>query len=534
MKQWLLSVRSNSMRLVLSLCVAMQLLCTVLCLVTYSQTQQQTKQMLSDYSVQLTEAISSEFRRNNSYLSATVLDSQYRNLFQYSGMDWVNYVSQLQDMYNLCNSQSRFDYYFFTANSSTGQFLETVAVRTSFEKYRAIRTALIQTPANASENGIFRLLSLDDEKRIIYTIWRYGDFLCGCWVDEEVFLRNSLVQDLPVSFTVRIEPGHREDALNVAEADFSISLHPTATARQMRATAIALIQTVLSLTVVIILAYVTNSVNRKLLAPAHELTEILEKYNSDPRQDSRAQWATVIDDATAVLERLGMQVDSLNLKLGEAELEKQKLNLSFRSLQIRPHFLVNSLAMINGMARCGELDQIKAITVRLSDYYRYVLRDITDFVPMELELKHLKNLLDVTEQWNGNTIRSDFQIAPETCSARIPVLLISTFVENSIKHAQSPSGDLAIEVISDVHRGDPDTLCIQILDNGAGFPADFIAGGGIESVDGQHIGISNCIRRLELLYGSKASIHLSNRPSGGASVTISLPWEVAHDASDRG
>ena len=59
-------------------------------------------------------------------------------------------------------------------------------------------------------------------------------------------------------------------------------------------------------------AYVTNSVNRKLLAPAHELTEILEKYNSDLRQDSRAQWATVIDDATAVLERLGMQVDSLN------------------------------------------------------------------------------------------------------------------------------------------------------------------------------------------------------------------------------
>lgn len=112
----------------MSLCVAMQLLCTVLCLVTYSQTQQQTKQMLSDYSVQLTEAISSEFRRNNSYLSATVLDSKYRNLFQYSGMDWVNYVSQLQDMYNLCNSQSRFDYYFFTANFSTGQFLETVAV----------------------------------------------------------------------------------------------------------------------------------------------------------------------------------------------------------------------------------------------------------------------------------------------------------------------------------------------------------------------------------------------------------------------
>lgn len=275
---------------------------------------------------------------------------------------------------------------------------------------------------------------------------------------------------------------------------------------------------------------ITNTVNRKLLMPARTLSDILEKYSAAPQSPGIAEGANALDDAAVVLERLGMQVESLSLKLAESELEKQKLNLSFRSLQIRPHFLVNNLAMINGMAQVGELDKIQEMTVRLSDYYRYVLRDITDRVPLELEISHLRNLTEVTQQWNGNTIHTCYQVENAVKRALIPVLLISTFVENSIKHAENTSGELGLEVVCRVHPERPDTLSIQIMDNGAGFTEDILSAmanhGQIAQTAGRRIGISNCVRRLELLYGDRAGITLSNRDTGGALVSILLPLEV--------
>ena len=289
-------------------------------------------------------------------------------------------------------------------------------------------------------------------------------------------------------------------------------------------------QAILSLAVTVALAVITNTVNRKLLMPARTLSDILEKYSAAPQSPGIAEGANALDDAAVVLERLGMQVESLSLKLAESELEKQKLNLSFRSLQIRPHFLVNNLAMINGMAQVGELDKIQEMTVRLSDYYRYVLRDITDRVPLELEISHLRNLTEVTQQWNGNTIHTCYQVEDAVKRALIPVLLISTFVENSIKHAQNTSGELDLEVVCRAHPERPDTLSIQIMDNGAGFTEDILSAmanhGQIAQTAGRRIGISNCVRRLELLYGDRAGITLSNRDTGGALVSILLPLEV--------
>ena len=81
-----------------------------------------------------------------------------------------------------------------------------------------------------------------------------------------------------------------------------------------------------------------------------------------------------------------------------------------------------------------------------------------------------------------------------------------------------------------VHPVLPNTLGIQIMDNGAGFAEDILSAmanhGQIAQTAGRRIGISNCVRRLELLYGDRASITLSNRDTGGAQVSILLPLEV--------
>ena len=435
MKQWLLSVKSNKVKYILVFCVVVQLLCTGLCLVNYAQVRKAADRELSDYSDQLVEAISSDFQRNNTFLQTIMLTSSYRKMFLYSNMDWVNTVSRLQETSSLCNSQSCAEFYFFASDASRGSFLETVAVQIPFSQYRQIRHALLEVCRGDVRNGAYRLLTLEDGSRILYTLWKYDDFVCGCWITEEAFLKTAYLLDIGTPYRLSLVSGSTGLTIPMVEADFSLSVHSFDGIRQLRSTAMALFQAVLSLVVTVALTVITNTVNRKLLMPARTLSDILKKYSSASQSTGIAEGANALDDAAAVLERLGMQVDSLSLKLTESELEKQKLNLNFRSLQIRPHFLVNTLAMINGMAQVGELDKIQEMTVRLSDYYRYVLRDVTDRVPLELELTHLRNLTEVTQQWNGNTIHAGYQVEDAVKRALIPVLLISTFVENSFKYA---------------------------------------------------------------------------------------------------
>ena len=530
MKQWLLSVKSNKVKYILVFCVVVQLLCTGLCLVNYAQVRKAGDRELSDYSDQLVEAISSDFQRNNTYLQTIMLTSSYRKMFLYSNMDWVNTVARLQETSALCNRQAYTEYYFFASDVSRDSFLEAVAVKIPFSQYRLIRHALLEACRGEVRNGEYRLMTLENGSRILYTLWKYDDYVCGCWITEETFLKTVFLLDTGMPYRLSLVSGSAGLTIPMVEADFSLSVHSLDRTRQLRSTVLALFQAILSLAVTVALADITNTVNRKLLMPARTLSNILEKYSAAPQRTGIAEGANALDDAVAVLERLGMQVDSLSLKLAESELEKQKLNLSFRTLQIRPHFLVNNLAMINGMAQVGELDKIQEMTVRLSDYYRYVLRDITDRVPLELEISHLRNLTEVTQQWNGNTIHAHYQVEDAVRQARIPVLLISTFVENSIKHAQNASGELDLEVVCRAHPERPDTLTIQIMDNGAGFGEDILSAmanhGRIAQTAGRRIGISNCVRRLELLYGDRAGITLSNRDTGGALVSILLPLEV--------
>lgn len=530
MKQWLLSVKSNKVKYILVFCVVVQLLCTGLCLVNYAQVRKAGDRELSAYSDQLVEAISSDLQRNNTVLQTIMLSSSYRKMFLYSNMDWVNAVSRLQETSALCNRQAYTEFYFFASDASRGSFVEAVAVRIPFSQYRQIRYALLEACRGDVRNGVYQLLTLEDGSQILYTLWKYDDYVCGCWLPEETFLKTAYLLDAGTPYRLSLASGSAGLSIPRVEADFSLLVHSFDRTRQLRSTVMAMFQAILSLAVTVALAVITNTVNRKLLMPARTLSDILEKYSAAPQSPGIVEGANALDDAAVVLERLGMQVESLSLKLAESELEKQKLNLSFRSLQIRPHFLVNNLAMINGMAQVGELDKIQEMTVRLSDYYRYVLRDITDRVPLELEISHLRNLTEVTQQWNGNTIHTCYQVEDAVKRALIPVLLISTFVENSIKHAQNTSGELGLEVVCRVHPERPDTLSIQIMDNGAGFTEDILSAmanhGQIAQTAGRRIGISNCVRRLELLYGDRAGITLSNRDTGGALVSILLPLEV--------
>jgi LytS/YehU family sensor histidine kinase len=87
-------------------------------------------------------------------------------------------------------------------------------------------------------------------------------------------------------------------------------------------------------------------------------------------------------------------------------------------------------------------------------------------------------------------------------------------VENSVIHGLC--GDRRSLTITVTARREHSTLTISVADDGPGFSVD-------EVVEG--IGLSNTRARLHQLYGVGQTLEFGNRPSGGAVVTVTLPWQ---------
>jgi two-component system, LytTR family, sensor kinase len=152
------------------------------------------------------------------------------------------------------------------------------------------------------------------------------------------------------------------------------------------------------------------------------------------------------------------------------------------------------------------LSRLLRRTLELSDAPR---------IPLDEELEFVRDYLELSRMRFGRKLRFRIDAAEETLSLEVPPLLLQPLVENAVRHGRLAMGDDAvIEIVAAREQG---SLRVAVRDNGAGCePDDAFAGTGV--------GLSSTKRRLELLYGGRASLTL-HRQHDGFVVELSLPLE---------
>ena len=193
-------------------------------------------------------------------------------------------------------------------------------------------------------------------------------------------------------------------------------------------------------------------------------------------------------------------------------------------MQIKPHFFLNCLNIIYSLVNAGRYSLIQTMVVRLSDYFRYIFRTTDSFVNVEKELEHVENYLQIQAVRYPDRFIYKIRRYTDTKNIIIPPMMIQTFVENSIKYGFSnPIRDqlkIGIRVLEE-----EEIYSITIRDNGKGFPPEVLKKlqekSSLEDENGNHIGIQNTLKRLELLYQNRAIVEFENEE--GAQVHIYLP-----------
>ena len=185
--------------------------------------------------------------------------------------------------------------------------------------------------------------------------------------------------------------------------------------------------------------------------------------------------------------------------------------------QIQPHFLYNSLTVIQELCR-SDPAQAEAATVQFANYLRGNMDALQTNTPIPFgqELEHTRQYLALEEMRFEDklTVRYDIQCE----SFVLPNLTLQPIVENAVRHGVRGNADGRGEVVI-ATRETPDRYEITVKDNGPGFDPEMQQ----KDQGSSHVGIQNVRQRLAQMCGGELKIE--SIPGAGTCVTIALPKE---------
>ena len=290
--------------------------------------------------------------------------------------------------------------------------------------------------------------------------------------------------------------------------------------------AVPIIITILS---IIIILYI----RQWMIKPITRLTERLSQLGDSilPSEFFISEGILEIDKANDKLNKVIFDMQELKIREYHSQLELKKIELNYLKNQIRPHFYLNMLSMIHSMLQTKNYKEIEDLTILTSNYLRHLFMANQDFSELKDEVQHIKDYLEIQRIRYGNSINFSLDYNSNLQNTLVPSLLLQTFIENTIKHGFSFQ-DLFIILLSikKVKTENSDYIQICIEDNGPGFSEEILSKlnqkQSLITEDGHHIGITNTIERLNLLYPNDYTITFENNKEGGAKILLLIPYKI--------
>lgn len=202
----------------------------------------------------------------------------------------------------------------------------------------------------------------------------------------------------------------------------------------------------------------------------------------------------------------------------------QRAQIKALQSQINPHFLNNTLEIINWEARMAGNDRVGAMIEALSTMLNAALdRDGRTQIALREELSYMDAYLYIIRERLGESFCVHKQIDESLLSRQVPRLILQPIAENAVEHdlARHGGGNLWLRVYRADHR-----LVLEVEHDGSMTEkdreriADQLEGEGEIS---SSVGIRNVSKRLKLIYGKEGALSMDETDHGTILARISFP-----------
>lgn len=267
---------------------------------------------------------------------------------------------------------------------------------------------------------------------------------------------------------------------------------------------------------------------RTVVRPIESFNENIERLKNDEMYTLATHYQiNELGNASELMADMVSKIKGLKIDIYEKTLEQQKTKMDFLTLQIEPHFYLNCLNIIHNMAQMGEYQNIQRLSLCVSQYLRYIFKSRETLVTVGEELDHIDKYLEIQRIRYKGGFDTEICVEDEIRKAKLPPLVIQTFVENALKHTITWEDDIELTITGKkIIRYGKSYGCLIVEDTGEGFPEDVLQKliNGRDISEGEkRIGIMNTISRMRLTFDGRERLEFYNRAGGGAGVRIEFP-----------
>jgi sensor histidine kinase YesM len=205
----------------------------------------------------------------------------------------------------------------------------------------------------------------------------------------------------------------------------------------------------------------------------------------------------------------------------KADLEKEA---QFKALQaqINPHFLFNTLNVIDKLALIEGADRTCELIESLSDLLRYNLRRIDAHVTLQDEIYNIREYVNIQKARFSDRLEYIEDIDENLLPYTLPALSLQPVIENAFKHGLEGSeekGEIRLTI-----KEFNEKIIIEVWDNGKGIDKSVLSGEKKSTSKGHTtgIGVDNVRQRLNLYFKEKSQFIMENHEQG-AVVKMIIP-----------
>jgi two-component system, sensor histidine kinase YesM len=293
---------------------------------------------------------------------------------------------------------------------------------------------------------------------------------------------------------------------------------------------IILVMSSASLIFVLLLSIILSIRLSKPIKMLSNLMSLVEDGNLDI--DIKVPKANIETDVlTRSFQSMVNKIKDLIKTQYESEIHRKNAELKALLMQINPHFLYNTLEVIEGIADNREVYEISDISQSLSKMLRYSIDLKQEKVTVKQEVENCLDFFLILKSRFEDQLIIEHHVDPEIEKYMIVKMILQPLVENSIKHGVEKKfgiGQIKLTVSSE-----EDKVVIEIKDNGVGFEEEkfqafqtFMKQTGVTQSSlssAKSLGLKNVYSRLKMVFEEELYFNIQSTAGEGTMITIKFP-----------